>query len=72
MDVPSLLARRGNCGPAQWDAILDDLSLFHPKHHTLGLWQDDIGIMEFVRTLRREAMSWVERHESHRLSFMES
>ena len=71
-ELAYLLARRGNCKPGQWDAILDDLSLFHPKHHTLGLWQDDIGIMEFVRTLRREAMSWVERRESHRLSFMES
>ncbi|MCL6285161.1 hypothetical protein M3P21_16660 [Ruegeria sp. 2012CJ41-6] len=71
-ELAYLLARRGSCVPAQWDAILDDLGLFHPKHHTLGLWQDDVGIMEFVRTLRREAMSWVERHESHRLGFMES
>ncbi|WP_299669938.1 tetratricopeptide repeat protein [uncultured Ruegeria sp.] len=71
-ELAYLLARRGNCVPAQWDAILDDLGLFHSKHHTLGLWQDDVGIVEFVRTLRRGAMSWVERHESHRLSFMES
>ncbi len=71
-ELAYLLARRGNCPPAQWDAILDDLGLFHPKHHTLGLWQDDVGIAEFVRTLRTEAMNWVERHESHRLSFMES
>ncbi|MBO9448175.1 phosphotransferase [Ruegeria sp. R14_0] len=71
-ELAYLLARRGNSVPAQWDAILDDLGLFHSKHHTLGLWQDDVGIVEFVRTLRRGAMSWVERHESHRLSFMES
>ncbi|MES0885324.1 tetratricopeptide repeat protein [Roseibium sp. SCP14] len=71
-ELAYLLARRENCVPAQWDAILDDLSLFNPKHHTPGLWQDDFGIMEFVRTLRREAMSWVERREIHRLSFMES
>ncbi len=71
-ELAYLLARRGNCLPAQWDAILDDLGLFHSKHHTLGLWQDDVGIVEFVRTLRHGAMSWVERHESHRLSFMES
>ena len=71
-ELAYLLARRGNCVPAQWDAILDDLGLFHSKHHTLGLWQDDVGIVEFVRTLRRGAMNWVERHESHRLSFMES
>ena len=71
-ELAYLLARRGNCVPAQWDAILDDLSLFNPKHHSFGLWQDDIGLIEFVRTLRREAMSWVERHETHRLSFMES
>ncbi|WP_171232444.1 hypothetical protein [Ruegeria sp. HKCCA4812] len=71
-EMAYLLARRGNCIPAQWDAILDDLGLFHSKHHTLGLWQDDVGLVEFVRTLRQGAMSWVERHESHRLSFMES
>ena len=71
-EMAYLLARRGNCVPAQWDAILDDLGLFHSKHHTLGLWQDDVGVVEFVRTLRREVMSWVERHENHRLSFMES
>ncbi|MCV0426051.1 MAG: hypothetical protein K5905_11300 [Roseibium sp.] len=71
-ELAYLLARRQNCVPAQWDAILNDLSLFNPTHHTPGLWQDDFGIMEFVRTLRREALSWVERHEIHRLSFMES
>lgn len=71
-ELTYLLARRGNCLSAQWGAILDDLSLFRPKHHTMGLWQDDIGIAEFVRTLRSEAMGWIESYENHRLSFMES
>ena len=71
-ELAYLLTRREFATSAQWDAMLDHLSLFHHMSHSLGLWQDDVGLMESVRALRRGAMSWVERHENQRLSFMES
>ena len=71
-EMAFLVERRQRASSTQWEAMLDHLSLFQHASHSMGLWQDDVGMMEFLHVLRREAMSWVERHESHRLSFMES
>jgi len=71
-EISFLLARREFAQAAQWEAMLDHLSLFHHNSHSMGLWQDDIGLMEFVGVMRREAMNWISRHESQRLSFLES
>lgn len=71
-EVAFLIAHREFASLRQWDAILDHLSVYHHKSHSPGLWHDDVGTMEFVRVLRRELMAWIERNESHRLSFMES
>ena len=71
-EVAFLIAHREFASLRQWDAILDHLSIYHHKSHSPGLWHDDVGTMEFVRVLRREPLAWIERHESHRLSFMES
>ena len=71
-EVAFLIAHREFASLRQWDAILDHLSVYHHKSHSVGLWHDDVGTMEFVRVLRRELTGWIERHESHRLSFLES
>ncbi|MEM7226307.1 MAG: hypothetical protein AAF495_25250 [Pseudomonadota bacterium] len=71
-ELAYLLERREFASAAQWDAMLDHLSLFHHMSHSLGLWQDDVGLMEALHVIRREAMSWVERNEGQRLSFLES
>ena len=71
-EVALLLANRDAAPPARWNALLDHISLFHHLSHAEDVWHDDVGITEDVHVLRREAMDWVERHESHRLSFMES
>ena len=67
-----LLFARERVGDENWESILDRLSYFRHHDGPEGLQGDDVGLIDLVRVLRRELLSWVDRHESNRLSYMES
>ncbi|MEM7445517.1 MAG: FlgO family outer membrane protein [Pseudomonadota bacterium] len=71
-ELAYLLRSRQAATPQNWDAILDRLSHFHHQKEGAGLKADDLGPVEIILAMRRAAMNWVDRHESHRLSYMES
>ncbi|MDX1433445.1 MAG: BTAD domain-containing putative transcriptional regulator [Gammaproteobacteria bacterium] len=67
-----LLLGREHVDDAHWESILDHLSFFRHHEGAEGLRGDDVGLVELVRALRRALLDWVDRHESNRLSYMES
>ena len=71
-ELAYLLRSRQSATAKNWDAILDHLSRFHHQRERRGLKADDLGPVQIVLGMRREVMNWVDRHESHRLSYMES
>ncbi|MEM7222685.1 MAG: hypothetical protein AAF495_06885 [Pseudomonadota bacterium] len=71
-EIAYLLDQREADGAERWDAMLEHLSPSQRRYHSSALWQDDVGMMEYIEVFRREVMSWIERHEAHRLSFLES
>lgn len=71
-EINYLLLYRGGATATKWEAILDQLCLFHRSQDMTGLSGEDVGIVNMVQALRREVMDWVDRHESHRLSYMEN
>ena len=70
-ELSHLLMMRERADAANWCEILDHLSPFDHYGEKADLRGDDLGLLELVRALRREAMNWVDRHEADRLSYME-
>ena len=67
-----LLYGRDHVDDTHWESILDHLSYFHHPNERRGLRGDDVGLVELITALRRAVLDWVDRHESNRLSYMES
>jgi TolB-like protein len=67
-----LLFGREHVNDAHWESILDHLSYFRHLQGVEGLRGDDVGLVEMIRSMRRAVLDWVDRHESNRLSYMES
>jgi len=67
-----LLYGREHVDDKHWESILDHLSYFHHLKGHEGLRGDDVGLVDLTTQLRRGLLDWVERHESNRLSYMES
>ena len=67
-----LLAKRESADSLHWDSLLHHLRSFRHHDDTVELRGDDVGLIDLVRALRRSLLDWVDRHESHRLSYMEA
>ena len=71
-ELSYLLTSREAGDPSNWDSILSHLSPYHSGEEKAGIRGDDHGLTVLVTALRQEVFDWVERHESNRLSYMES
>ena len=71
-ELSYLLGSREPADGAHWEALLAHLSLFQHQSGDTPPWSDDLGLFSLVRSLRREALDWVDRHQANRLSYMES
>ena len=71
-EINYLLLWRKDFSTSRWHALLDHLSMFNRQDGMVGLYGADVGDIELVRTMRQEVVGWVDRHESNRLSYMES
>ncbi|MEM7226617.1 MAG: hypothetical protein AAF495_26835 [Pseudomonadota bacterium] len=67
-----LLATRSETSISQWLAILDGLCPFDHIRPEQGLHGDDVGHVNLLKLFRQEVFDWVDRHQPHRLSYMES
>ena len=71
-ELNHLLFGREHVDDTHWESIVDHLSYFHHPKENQGLRGDDVGLVELITALRRALLEWVDRHESNRLSYMES
>jgi TolB-like protein/Tfp pilus assembly protein PilF len=67
-----LLAMRGGADAPHWRSIMDGLCPYEHIQPNTGLRGDDIGLINLLKLLRQEAFEWVDRNQTHRLSYMES
>ena len=67
-----LLSERGHSLGPHWRSILDELCPFDYIRSSEGLRGDDVGLLDLLKALRQEVFDWVDRHQTHRLSYMES
>ncbi|MCG8544826.1 MAG: hypothetical protein MJE12_11520 [Alphaproteobacteria bacterium] len=70
-ELSYILQAREAAAPASWNAILYHLSQFYDPEDHAGLRSDDRGLIQLVDALREEVQGWVDRHEGHRLSYMQ-
>lgn len=71
-EVSYLLASREHAHGAHWEALLAYLSPFQHRGRTEIPYSDDLGLVTLVKSLRREVLNWVDRHQANRLAYMES
>lgn len=71
-EINYMLLWRADATSRRWHALLSNLSHARKKHDHRGLYGDDLGTMQLVKTLREEVWAWIDRHESNRLSYMEA
>ncbi len=67
-----LLDTRGQADASHWASILDVLCPFDRFQPNSGLRGDDIGLVQLLGSLRQEVFDWVDRNQTHRLSYMQS
>ncbi len=67
-----LLHMRGDATLDRWVSMLDALCPFDHIRNPSDLHGNDIGLINLLKLLRQEVFDWVDQHQPHRLSYMES
>lgn len=67
-----LMSRRESVNDERWLSITDELCPFDHLHRASNVSSDDIGLTSLLKSIRTEVMGWVDRHQAHRLSYMEA
>lgn len=67
-----LLTTRADATAQRWISLMDHLRPFDHFKTDTGLHGDDVGHVNLLKLLRQEVSAWVDRHQTHRLSYMES
>ena len=74
-ELSHLLSTRENHSIARWISILDSISsitLSKKNETSLNVKEsDDIGLVRFVKAIRGEVYSWINKHEENRKSSLE-
>jgi hypothetical protein len=71
-ELSTLLQQRGQAGLSHWCALLRSLDPRERGRAGQAQSADDLGIVQLIRSLRRETFAWIEEHEPNRLSYLES
>ncbi|MEM9221720.1 MAG: hypothetical protein AAGB11_04870 [Pseudomonadota bacterium] len=71
-ELTLLLRSRGDVPPSTWAALVDQLNRFDRQIELHDLRTDDVGLVELVLAVRDGPVSWIEKYEANRLSFLES
>ena len=72
LEISHLLSERQHVDASRWKSILDNLSRFHVRTKESGPAGDDLGLLKLLQTIRRGPMSWIDRNEPNRLSYLEN
>jgi len=67
-----LLESRHEADASRWEFLLKDICDRNHSQKGGATIGDDLGLAEIVHAMRQEVMAWVDRHEAHRLSFLEN
>ncbi|MEM7445792.1 MAG: hypothetical protein AAF414_20900 [Pseudomonadota bacterium] len=67
-----LLYRRGHVTVSHWTSIVTQLCPFDHLRQSARFDGDDLGLINLLKDIRTEVFDWVDRHQAHRLSYMES
>ena len=70
-ELSHLLLMRARSDSANWRSLLYELRSHIRPEDGSRLRGDDLGLVEVVRSIRGEVTSWIDRHESDRLSSLE-